>query len=59
MYVFYGLTDEYSDSSTFYDKMIRSAKTVKPYIEMIPLSETVSYSKQRENSMDVLRALSE
>ena len=57
MYILYGLTEDNSDVISFYDRCIHSAKPISPCIEMIPLSEGVSYSKQRENSIEMLNVL--
>ena len=57
LFIFYGINEGNNDVASFYDRYIRAAKPITPYIETIPLSEGVSYSKQRDNSLEMLKVL--
>lgn len=59
MCIFYGLSEENVEMQSFYDKQIKNAKVIKPIIEMLPLSETISYSEQTDNAVELLRQLTE
>lgn len=53
LYVFYGLNEDNTKCESFYDKQINSGKIIKPYINMIPLSENLSYSDQEKNAVSM------
>lgn len=57
MFIIYGLNEENSNVASFYDRHIKTAKSISPSIEMLPLSENISYSEQTDNSIMMLNLL--
>ncbi len=55
LYVFYALNDGNNMSRSFYDKQISRAKCIEPVIELVPLSENISYMDQGENANHMLK----
>lgn len=46
LYTFYGINELNKEVTTFFDRHILSTKLVSPAIEMVPISENISYSDQ-------------
>lgn len=57
MFIFYGINELNTDSISFYDRCIPDAKPLTPQIEMVPLSEGVSYNAQAGNALEMLKVL--
>lgn len=57
MFIIYGLNEDNNDIVSFYDRRIKTAKTISPSIEMVPLSENITYSEQTDNSLEMLKLL--
>lgn len=59
LYVFYGINEEDSRTESFYDRQIKGTTKLNPQIEMLPLSENISYSDQEKNISEMLKSLME
>ena len=57
LYIFYGVNEGIDNSGSFYDKQLRTDRKIEPRIEMIPLSEAMSYADQSKNAMKMLRSV--
>lgn len=55
--VFYGLNEENDAMESFYDRQIRERRKIMPQIELLPLSENLTYSEQEKNATEMLRRL--
>ena len=53
MTIFYGLTDENTISESFYDK--EQGRTIKPFADLVPLSEFLSTERQKNNILNLIR----
>lgn len=54
--IFYGIIESEKQSVSFYDREVGNIK-VKPFVNMIPLSEEMSYEEQDENMLDILQGV--
>ena len=57
LYIFYGLNEEEMKSRSFYDNHVRDRKKIVPQIELVPLSESISYADQTDNAREMLRSI--
>lgn len=57
LFVFYGLNGVNNEIESFYNCQLNGCKRITPRIEMIPLSEGVSYTNQVKSASEMLRAL--
>lgn len=57
LYVFYGLNEEDTRGQSFYDRQNRSKKRIEPHIELVPLSEIISYAEQTDNAKNMLKSI--
>lgn len=57
LFIFYGLNEKNNNIESFYNRKIKDGKTIFPRIEMVPLSESVLYSDQTKNALEMLKSL--
>lgn len=57
LFVFYGLNENNNNIESFYNRKIEGGKVIFPRIEMVPLSESVLYSDQTKNALEMLKNL--
>lgn len=51
--VFYGLSEDHMLMESFYDRQLPGTKKIIPYLEMMPLSENISYKDQEKNASEM------
>ena len=59
LYIFYGLTDDFKNDDSFYNRQIPGSKEIKPCIELVPLSEQVPYNYQTNSCEKMIKRLIE
>ena len=57
MIIFYGLNEDNSVMESFYNRQVKGGKKIIPQIEMLPLSENLTYGEQEKNIIEMLRKL--
>ncbi len=57
LFVFYGIDRDGEIMESFYDNQLSNEMAIEPRIEMVPLSENVTYSDQTRNVLRVLQCV--
>ncbi len=53
--IFYGADQDSTIAESFYNNQLSDDKPIQPFIELIPLSENISYSDQVKNSIRIFK----
>lgn len=57
LYIFYAITDDYTDGESFFDVRIDGVKNNSQDIIMVPCSEEIPYAYQDNNAFEMIRKL--